>query len=228
MIPQTPSDKRGGVILAQEDDRWTVTLFSYFGNYPPAELNGFIEYAKSLPAPYIYDVVQRAEPLCDGAMTRFPASVRRLYEKLERFPAGFLAMGDAISSFNPIYGQGMSCAALQAMELRRVLTEDTGNLARRFFPKAAKVVNMPWSLVVGNDLRMPETKGPRNIGKSFISWYISKLHRAAHRDPVTTEAFLRVSNLLAPPPSLLHPKIVMRVLKGNLFRTRVLQSQVPA
>ncbi len=221
VIPQASGGKRGGVILAQEGDRWTVTLFSHFGEYPPTELNGFIEYSKTLPAPYIYEVVRHAEPLCDGAMMRFPASVRRLYERLGRFPAGFLVIGDAISSFNPIYGQGMSCAALQAMELRKVLTRGTGNLAHRFFAKAAKVVDTPWSLVVANDLRMPETKGPRNVAKSLINWYISKLHRAAHRDPAATEAFLRVSNLLAPPPSVLHPSIVMRVLRGNLFPAKL-------
>jgi hypothetical protein len=71
--------------------------------------------------------------------------------------------------------------------------------------------------VVGDDLRMRETIGPRGIKVSFINWYTSKLHRAAHRDPVAAEAFLRVANLLAPPPSILYPKIAMRVLKGNLF-----------
>jgi 2-polyprenyl-6-methoxyphenol hydroxylase-like FAD-dependent oxidoreductase len=229
IIPQAPGGKRGGVILAQEGDRWTVTLFSHFGDYPPTELKGFIEYSKMLAAPYIHEVIRAAEPLCDGAMMRFPASLRRLYEKLERFPAGFLVMGDAISSFNPIYGQGMSCAALQAMELRKVLAEGTGDLARRFFTQAAKVVDIPWSLVVGNDLRMPETQGPRSLGMSFINWYISKLHRAAHHDPVAAEAFLRVSNLLASPATIMHPKIVMRVLRGNLFpmRPTVLATRSP-
>jgi 2-polyprenyl-6-methoxyphenol hydroxylase-like FAD-dependent oxidoreductase len=217
LIPKTSDGKRGGVMIAQEGERWTVTLYSHFGGYPTSELKGFIEFAKTLDAPYIYDVISRSEPLCDGAVARFPASVRRHYEKLERFPAGYLVIGDALSSFSPTYGQGMSCAALQAMELHKVLAEHTGNLARRFFPKAAKVVDTPWNIVVGNDLRMPETKGRRSLKVSFTNWYISKLHRAAHRDPAAAEAFLRVANLLMPPPSILHPNIVLRVLKGSLF-----------
>lgn len=132
---------------------------------------------------------------------------------------GYLVIGDAISSFSPAYGQGMSCAALQAMELRNVLAEGTDNLARRFFAKAAKVIDTPWTIVVGNDLRMPEAKGPRSAKLAVINWYISKLHRAAHSDPVAAEAFLRVANLLTPPPSILHPNVVLRVLKGHLFPT---------
>ena len=217
LIPKTPMSKRGGVMIAQEGDCWTVTLFSHFGGYPTSELHGFIQFAKTLPAPYIHDVICRAEPLCDGATARFPASIRRRYEKLGRFPAGYLVVGDAISSFSPAYGQGMSCAALQAIALRKVLAEGTADLARRFFAKAAKVVDTPWAIVVGDDLRMRETTGPHGIKVSFINWYTSKLHRAAHRDPVAAEAFLRVVNLLAPPPSILYPEIAMRVLKGNLF-----------
>ncbi|MBV8832929.1 MAG: hypothetical protein JO108_27330, partial [Acidobacteriaceae bacterium] len=218
LIPKTPEGKRGGVMIAQEHDRWTVTLYSHFGGYPTSELNGFIEFAKTLPAPYIHDVICRAEPLCDGAVARFPASIRRRYEKLERFPEAYLVVGDAISSFSPAYGQGMSCAALQAIELRNVLAQGMHNFARRFFAKAAKIVDTPWTIVVGNDLRMPEIKGPRNAKLRFINWYISKLHRAGHRDPFAAEAFLRVSNFLAAPPSVFHPKVAMRVLKGNLTR----------
>jgi hypothetical protein len=99
--------------------------------------------------------------------------------------------GDAISSFNPIYGQGMSVAALQAVELAAALRESPGDLARRFFRRAAKVVDMPWSISVGNDLRMPETVGRRNAGVNFVNWYMTKLHKAAHSNVASAMAFLR-------------------------------------
>jgi 2-polyprenyl-6-methoxyphenol hydroxylase-like FAD-dependent oxidoreductase len=220
VIPPTPAGKRGGAMLGQEGGRWTVTLVSHFGNAPVAELGAFIDFSKTLPAPYIHEVIRAAEPLCDGAVTRFPASVRHRYEQLEKFPEGYLVIGDAISSFNPIYGQGMSSSALQAMELGKTLAAGSHNLARRFFKGAAKVVDMPWSIAVSNDLRMPETTGPRNAGVNFVNWYVSRLHRAAHHDQIAALAFLRVANLLAPPPSVMHPKIVLRVAKGNIFRPR--------
>jgi 2-polyprenyl-6-methoxyphenol hydroxylase-like FAD-dependent oxidoreductase len=216
VIPATPSSKRGGVMLAQEGDRWTVTLTSYFLPAAPVELAGFIEFARMLPGPHIHEVIRYAEPLGEAASARFPHSLRRRYEKLTRFPEGYLVFGDAISSFNPVYGQGMSVAALEAAELDRALKEGQENLARRFFQRAARVVDIPWSIAVGNDLRMPEVVGPRNAGVSFINWYMAKLLRAAHHDQALALAFHRVANLLEPPPSILRPGNVMRVVWGNL------------
>jgi len=216
IIPPTPKGKRGGVMLAQEGDRWTVTLIGHFGQAAPLDLDGFVEYARTLPAPYIYEVVRASEPVSDPVSARFPASVRHRYERLTRFPEGFLVFGDAISSFNPIYGQGMSVAALEAMELAAALREGSRDLARRFFRRAAKVVDMPWTISVANDLRMPETAGPRNAGVKFVNWYMTKLHKAAHSDSVPAMAFFRVANLLAPPLSVMRPMVVLGFLRGHL------------
>jgi 2-polyprenyl-6-methoxyphenol hydroxylase-like FAD-dependent oxidoreductase len=228
IIPPTPAGKRGGVILAQEGGRWTVTLIAHFGNYAPTDIEGFIEFARTLPAPYVHEVIRHAEPVGPPASTRFPTSVRRRYELLDRFPDGYLVFGDAISSFNPIYGQGMSAAALQSVELEKALSENSIDLAKRFFARTAKVTDIPWSIAVGNDLRMPETVGPRNAGVNFINWYISKLHRAAHRDPVPALAFHQVGNLLAPPPSILHPRIAWRVMRGSFARGPELSATMQA
>jgi 2-polyprenyl-6-methoxyphenol hydroxylase-like FAD-dependent oxidoreductase len=219
IIPPTPAGKRGGVMLAQEAERWTVTLVSHFGAGAPADLNGFIEFSRSLPAPDIYEGIRAAEPLGEAAALRFPASVRRRYEKLSRFPRGYLVMGDAMSSFNPIYGQGMTVAALEAVELQAVLAAGKADLARRFFPRAAKAIDIPWSIAAGNDLRMPEATGRRTFAVKALNAYMSKLHRAAHHDPAVALAFHKVGNLLAPPQAVLHPRIAGRVLRGNL-RTR--------
>ncbi len=215
VIPPTPQGKRGGVMLAQEDNRWTCTLIGYFGNAAPADLAGWLEYAKSLPAPDIHDTLSQAEPISDAFTARFPASLRRRYERLKSFPPGYLVFGDAICSFNPIYGQGMSAAAQQSVALQQSLAEGDNDLARRFFARAAKVVDNPWSVAVGSDLRIPETIGPRNAGVSFINWYIAKLHKRAHRDPQAAVAFLKVANLVEPPPSVMKPGLAMKVLFGG-------------
>jgi 2-polyprenyl-6-methoxyphenol hydroxylase-like FAD-dependent oxidoreductase len=215
VIPPTPEGCRGGVMLAQENLRWTVTLISYFKNYAPGDLDGFVAFAKTLPSSDIYDVIHKAEPIGDAHTARFPASVRRHYEKLDRFPEGYLVFGDAICSFNPIYGQGMSAAALQA----EALEASVGLAAKEFFRRASKVIDGPWSIAVGADLRIPETVGRRSKGVDFVNWYLAKLHKAAHRDPVASRAFIRVANLVEPPPAVMHPKVAMRVLLGNLKST---------
>ena len=221
VIPPTPAGKRGGVMLAQEGARWTVTMISHFGAGAPADLNGFIEFSRSLPAPDIYEGIRGAEPLGEAAALRFPANVRRRYEKLKRFPLGYLVIGDAMSSFNPIYGQGMSVAALEALELQSALAEGKAELARRFFPRAAKAVDIPWSIAAGNDLRMPEATGRRTFAVKALNAYMAKLHRAAHHDPAVALAFHKVGNLLAPPSAVLDPRIAWRVLRGNLHTRRL-------
>lgn len=215
VIPPTPAGQRGGVMLAQEGDRWTVTLISYFRNYAPDDVPGFVQFSRTLPGLDIYDTIRDAEPLGDAVGARFPASLRRRYERLSRFPQGYVVFGDAISSFNPVYGQGMSVAALQSLELRKCLAAGTADLARRFFAQASKVVDIPWTIAAGNDLRIPEVVGPRNAGVNFINWYMAKLAKAAHHDPVLALAFHTVGNLLAPPPSLMAPRMAWRVFFGR-------------
>ena len=217
IIPSAPPGRRGGAMLAMEGDRWMVTLFGMLGDDPPTDSQGFVDFARSLPAPDIYNVVTSAEPLTDPLPFKYPASCRRRYENLERFPEGYLVFGDAICSFNPIYGQGMSVAALQARALAASLGAATAGVAKRFFTAAAKVVDNPWLMAVGGDLRYPSVEGPRTAIGNFINWYLGKLHIAARKDPELTLAFHTVANLLADPPTLLKPGIAFRVARGNLL-----------
>lgn len=219
VIPPSPDRKRGGVMLAQEDNRWIVTLLAHFEGGAPTGIDGFIEYAATLAAPDIHHVIRRAEAVGEPAVAQFPSSVWRRYDRLGRFPEGYLVFGDAISSFNPRYGQGMSVAALQAMELHRTLEEPSVNLAPHFLERAAKVIEIPWAIAAGNDLRMQETLGRRPLKTRLLNWYMARLQRAAHRDPAVSLAFHQVANLLATPQSLLRPGVAMRVLHGNLSRS---------
>jgi 2-polyprenyl-6-methoxyphenol hydroxylase-like FAD-dependent oxidoreductase len=217
LVVPTPPSRRGAVMLSMEHDRWMLTLIGMLGDHPPTEEQEFLEFARGLPAPEIYETIEGAEPLSSPLSIKFPASSRRRYERMPRFPEGYLVFGDAICSFNPIYGQGMSSAALQAVALKKSLVQGKDGVASRFFPEAAKVLDGPWTIAVGGDLRYPTVEGPRTPMVRFINWYLGKLHIAARRNPHLTLAFQKVAQLLSQPPSLLHPKTAFRVLRGNLF-----------
>jgi 2-polyprenyl-6-methoxyphenol hydroxylase-like FAD-dependent oxidoreductase len=218
VIAPTPDGKRGGVMARQEGDAWIVTLFGHFGQVAPNDLDGFIEYSRTLPSPLIYNAIWDAEPVTEAVNFRFPASTRRHYEELPIFPQGYLVFGDAICSFNPIFGQGMSVAALQAEALQLALSESENELAPRFFERASAVIDNPWNIAVGADLRMPETVGPRSTASDLINWYISNVHRRAHNDQLVSLAFCKVAQLLAAPSTLVHPSILWRVLADIIIR----------
>lgn len=220
VLPTPPRDKRMGALFPIEGDRWIVSLGGWLGDHAPTDEEGFLEFARSLPASEIYDVIKRAEPLTDFVVHKFPGNLRRRYEKMSRFPEGYLVTGDALCSFNPIYGQGMTVSALEAEALDSCLREqprgDLGGLPQRFLKRAASIIDTPWMLSAGEDFRYPEVEGTRPAGTSLINWYVGKLHRAVIHDPVVYLAFLKVMNLIHPPTTLFNPRIAFRVLKANL------------
>src|SRR5215213_5281246 len=221
VVAATPERPRGGVMLAMEGDRWMVTLNGYLGQRPPTDPDGFVAFAAGLPAPDVFEVISDAEPLGEVLPARYPASVRRRYERMGRFPDGYLLTGDAVCSFNPIYGQGMSVAALEALALRECLRAGPAGLARRFLAEVAGIVDIPWGIAVGADLRFPGIEGARTAKVQLVNAYLARFHVAAAADPVLGGAFLRVVNLMDRPESLLSPTIALRVLRGNLRRTAV-------
>jgi 2-polyprenyl-6-methoxyphenol hydroxylase-like FAD-dependent oxidoreductase len=221
IIAACPPDWRFGAILAQEGDRWIVTLGGYLGDQAPTDDNGFVAFARSLQKPEIFDVVRVAKPLCPLMPYQFSANLRRRYEELSRFPAGFLVFGDALCSFNPVYGQGMTVACVESLALRECLAAGTQEIAGRFFRAASQLIDIPWQIAVGSDLQHPRVEGKRTTQVRFINWYIAKLYRAAQDDAVLASRFLEVANLMRQPTALLDPQIAFRVWRRSRVPARV-------
>jgi 2-polyprenyl-6-methoxyphenol hydroxylase-like FAD-dependent oxidoreductase len=212
----TPQHPRTGALQRLEGDRWMLTLAGILGDYPPTDPDGFLAFARSLRFPDIYEVIRDAEPLDDPVGFRFPASVRHHYERLDRFPAGLVVLGDAVASFNPIYGQGMSLAAVEALILRRHLERGIEPQPRRWFRDLARVVDVPWDMSAGGDLAFPGVPGRRSPKVRLVSAYLTRLHAAAAHDASLASTFIRVAGLVAPPQTLLRPQVAVRVLRAGL------------
>lgn len=209
-----PAQPRGALVLPQENDRFALVLAGILGEEPPSDDQGMLAFAESLPAPEAVKVLRLAEPLDEPVVMRYPASLRHYYEKADKHPDGFLVTGDALCSFNPVYGQGMTVAAFEAAALARILAEGTASLPTRFYAAAAKVIDVAWDLAAGGDLRYPEVEGRRPPGSGLINRYLDWYRAAASVDPVLGKTFLKVANLTEPPSRLMAPGHVVRVLRS--------------
>jgi 2-polyprenyl-6-methoxyphenol hydroxylase-like FAD-dependent oxidoreductase len=207
-----PASTRYGAVLAAEHARWVVTLVGILSDYPPTDEEGWVAFAETLPVRAVHQLVTSARPLTDIVSYRFAANQRRLYERMSRFPAGYLVIGDAVCSFNPIYGQGMSVAASEAKALDACLTVGLDGLSQRFYARTHRIVDIPWAIATGEDLRFPQVEGRRPPGFGLINRYLERVHAMASADPVVCRKFFDVLNLLAPPPSLMSPRVAWRVL----------------
>ena len=204
-------------MLAQECGRLTVTLAGSHGDRVPLTLPEFLAWARSLASTELADAIEGLAALDDGAVYRFPANRRRGYEHLRAFPERLVVTGDAFCSFDPVFGQGMTVAALEALELGRSVDEGMAGLARRFHARAAVHIDTPWLIAAGGT---PPDGGRTSLGERLVGRYLAALQRAAVSDPVLAQAFLRVSHLVDRPQELMRPGRAVRVLAGSLRSRR--------
>jgi hypothetical protein len=212
----TPAFPRGAFFyrLPGDGERMELSLTGMLGDHPPTDPDGFLAFTKSLPVPQIYAAVRDAEPLDDPVMFQFPASVRRRYERLDRFPDRLLVMGDAFCSFNPIYAQGMTAAALESLTLRRHLAGGMPD-SRLFLQDVARDVDTPWDFSAGADLGFPGVEGKRTLKIRMANAYVARFQKAAVHDSALTNAFIRAAGLMDPPQALMSPGNILRVLRHS-------------
>jgi 2-polyprenyl-6-methoxyphenol hydroxylase-like FAD-dependent oxidoreductase len=211
-----PSNPRTANLFAQEGERHILTVSGILGDYPPLDPDAFETFAASTCFPDIAEALVGATPLGDPVAFRFPTSVRCRYERLRRFPAGLLVIGDAVCSFNPVYGQGMSAVALEAVTLRDLLRGGSLPTARKYFRRIAKVIDSPWEIAVGADLAFPGVPGKRTAKIRMVNAYVPRFHAGAATDASLAAAFIRVLGMVDRPEGLLRPDRALRVLWAHL------------
>jgi 2-polyprenyl-6-methoxyphenol hydroxylase-like FAD-dependent oxidoreductase len=214
-LPDVRESTRGALMLPLEGGRWMVTLGGRSDDKPPGDGDGFLTFAQQLRTPTLYNAIRHAKRLDDVVRFGFSASVWRHFERLESFPRGLLPLGDAICCFNPIYGQGMSVAAQEAVLLRRLLGTEEGDplaaLAPAFFAEASGLIETPWESAAVPDLAFSETEGQRPPDLERMLRFRRALNRLAAADPVVHREMLEVQHLIKPRSVLRDPALAERV-----------------
>ncbi|MFE9679323.1 NAD(P)/FAD-dependent oxidoreductase [Streptomyces sp. NPDC006259] len=225
--PATPPGQ-GGIILPIEGDRWIVTLCGTRGGEPTADNDAFIDFALGLGDPVIGELLANAEPIGDVKTSRSTANTRRYYEKMNRWPDGFLALGDAIAGYNPVYGHGLSVAAQCALAVRDVLRLHpitASGTARRMQRAAARPVGAAWDLAVGQDALYPGASDtPPTPMERMLARYVDRCVETGASNPRALGALLDVMSLLEPPTRLFSLDMVWPMSVG---RKLPLLSSVP-
>lgn len=213
---KAPHDSRGGLMLPLEGNRWMATL-GRRGDALPGDTEGFLAFARSLRTPTIYNAISHAKPLDGVARHGFPESAWRHFERLDGFPRGLLPIGDTICRFNPVYGQGMSVAALEACLLKRLLdsaekdNDPIDGLAPTFFAEVQALLETPWSVAM-LDFAFPETRGQRPADFETTLKFGIALTRLAAEDPTVHKLTVEVQHLLKPRSAYRDPTLMQRVL----------------
>ena len=214
--PVAPSRRLASVVVV-ERNRWLVTLGGLHGERPPTDEAGYLEYARGLDIPEVYQAIVGAEPLSPIITHRFPSNLRRHYERLGSFPDGLLVLGDAFCCFNPIYGQGMTVSALQAVALDALMRNpavrrNSFGMPRRFHDTIAKIVDAPWQLTTWEDFRYKEALGKRPAAMALLHWYTGRMFEKSSYDASVAGTFYRVMHMIDAPWSIFHPSIIWKTI----------------
>ena len=229
--PKIPEHMTAGVLFPLENDRWLVTLAGIGGHYPPSDEEGFMEKLKSLRSPIIAEVVRLAEPISPVYSNRAMANRWRHYESWKARLDGFVALGDSVCAFNPVYGQGMTSGAIAAAILRDCLKRQgacSPDLPPSFFKALARFAGAPWGMATGADFAVPGTVGKRPLISRILDPVVGRILTAGNDDPVVRDRIGEVINMLKPPSALLELPILRRALLATMRRIKRQPGSIPA
>ncbi|MBN6036995.1 NAD(P)/FAD-dependent oxidoreductase [Amycolatopsis sp. 195334CR] len=209
---------RGAIFTKTDGGRVELTTYGLLGDHPPTDQAGLFEWLKTLATQDIYNAVKTAEILDEPTAFRFPTTLRRRYEKMDRFPDGLLVVGDAVTCFNPVYAQGMTVSALSALTIRGHLHSGATPDPKMYFADLARdVIDPPWEMTNTVDLSFPGVEGERTFALKVQQFFLSLTQTAASRDGDVAAAYMKTAGMVAKPETLMQPKILFKIIKAVLF-----------
>jgi 2-polyprenyl-6-methoxyphenol hydroxylase-like FAD-dependent oxidoreductase len=213
LLPKAPETSRGSLLLPIEHGRWTVTMFGGHDDRPPNDDDGFLAFARGLRVPTVANALESAQRVTPFSRFRFPGSSWRHFESVADFPDGLLPLGDAECRFNPVFGQGMSVAAQEAVLLRRLLAGaegDLSGLADAYFSELPPLLEAPWA-AASLDLVYPQTEGERPPDFELQMRFVAALIALAARDADVHSLVFEVNHLIKPRSVYREPAFQERV-----------------
>lgn len=219
IYPEAPSQTLGGTLSMVEDDKYIVTLIGYLNSLNPADVSseqGFIEQTAKLPLPDFYQELVNGTSLSETKIYKVPQIKWRRFEKI-KLPEGLLVAGDSICRIDPVFGQGMSIAAVEALAIREFFTEASipGSL-KKLQKKLSKIVAPIWSMVLCEDFRYPGVKGKKPFGLGFQQWYVKRIFQLSAVNRPIYQDFIKVMNLTGSALILFKPSTIKAVFKTKV------------
>ncbi|KUI19194.1 oxidoreductase [Mycobacterium sp. GA-1285] len=203
-------------MLFYEDGNWNVTSFGVGKVPPPQTVEQILDLADEILPTHVSAALRQATPLGEMAFHRYPTSRWRRYDTLDRFPAGIFPFGDAVVSFNPTFGQGMTMTAIQASNLRSLLASGDPDVPRRLAKATAKTTWPVWVMTAIGDLTLHNATGESKWWYKPVGGLFDQFLGAAETDPVLAEWFLRRFSLLDSLYMVPSPRLVGRTIRHNL------------
>jgi 2-polyprenyl-6-methoxyphenol hydroxylase-like FAD-dependent oxidoreductase len=211
-----PDENYGGLVFPIEHRRWIVSIGDVHGAGLPGEIEGFKAFVKAFRTPTLFDAINGAKQVGEIARYKMPASVRRHFDRLELFPGRLIPLGDSVCRFNPIFGQGMSVAAQEAVVLNRLLDSRRAKaaplegLAQDYLSRIQDLLEAPWAVAL-TDFVFPQTRGARPPDLDKRLQYGAALTRLAAEDPETHRIVIEVRHLIRPQSALREPDLMRRM-----------------
>jgi len=223
IMANDPAETRGGVVLPIENNQHIVTLFGFSKDYPPSDALAFKAFAKNLRADTIYNAIKDADPISEIKQFIKNESHFHQYHKMKQWPKGFLTLGDSITSFNPIYGQGITSATIAAEKLKSLLNEASifdNQQCKKIQTKLCQSYQLPWIISQNEDLRWPKTTGMKaGVILKMMHRFSDAVSQAGTKDRDVTYAYYSILHMTKLPTALLHPKILFKIFKHGLRKT---------
>ncbi|MGN4728219.1 FAD-dependent oxidoreductase [Bacillus cereus group sp. MYBK181-1] len=215
MSPSFPDNPYGVLIQTIEDNRYFVTFSGYANEKAPQTDDEFYDFAENLSISNVTDFLNKAEGITDIKTFKIPYQVRRRFDLVNNVQEGLLVVGDAQCRFDPVFGQGVSVAAMEAHQLQLLLQgrkQLDKTFTQQFYKKAANIIETPWDMTTTEISRHPQLKRELTTKQKFQLWYTKQIYRLSASNSDVYIRLVRVMNLIRSPFHLFHPKVLLSVL----------------